>query len=487
MRKVQTLLFLLFCAQSLLAQTLHKRPTPSPVVSALLRMNEERNALAAKPTAGVLMQRVVAQSTRDNGTSSLTDSVKLKYSGQRSSTYDYNMMMFPYNYPYGTSPMFDYAGVFTTPQVKYDTYTHWTINPFTMPAFGLYEGYYASYDTNSNLTNFKKLYVDSTLNDNMSYVNLFNAAKNISKGFTFNLNAGVADSAFIQHFQYDASNRLVKDSMYELHLGVWRIVARTLYTYDAAGNVTLIDHYSNQTDTSFLLPLTQQLKYTNTYDASNRLTTVLTTMSNGTVMGDYVKDTFTYSGTLTFHNSWKQIQMDPIHGTWWPQYYMQKTLLAGKPDTVYHRGWDSIANAWVPISKDIVSYNSYSNPDTILNYEYNWTSYSTTPDYTTVYYYDTFTYNPPSTSLSSASAQPEIHIYPNPASTNITLELPTALVDQRINVYFVNVSGQIITKQSVLAASSMTLNTSHLTNGSYWMFIENDNGQLLHRHHLIKY
>ncbi len=166
---------------------------------------------------------------------------------------------------------------------------------------------------------------------------------------------------------------------------------------------------------------------------------------------------------------------------------MQKTLLAGKPDTVYHRGWDSIANAWVPISKDIVSYNSYSNPDTILNYEYNWTSYSTTPDYTTVYYYDTFTYNPPSTSLSSASAQPEIHIYPNPASTNITLDLPTALVDQRINVYFVNVSGQIITKQSVLAASSMTLNTSHLTNGSYWMFIENDNGQLLHRHHLIKY
>ena len=464
-----------------------KRPSPAPVVSALLRMNENRNALASKPTAGTLMQRVVSQSTRDNSTGSLSDSVKLKYSGQRGSTYDYNMMMYPYNYPYSTSPMFDYAGVFTSPQVKYDTYTHWTINPFTMPAFVLYESNNATYDTNSNITAFRKLFVDTAINDNVSFVNTFNAAKKISKGFSFNLNAGVADSAFIQHFQYDAANRLTKDSTYELHLGVWRIVSRTMYSYDAAGNVTLIDHYSNQTDTTFLLPLTPQLKYTNTYDASNRLTTVLTAITNGTVMIDYVKDTFTYSGTLTFHNSWKQIQMDPINGTWWPQYYMQKTLSAAKPDTIYHKGWDSIANAWVPIAKDIVSYNSYSNPDTILNYEYNWTAYSTTPDYTTVYYYDTFTYNPPATSISAAATSPEIRVFPNPAGNNITIEMPSTFADKYINVYFVNVAGQIITKQSVSATSAVSVNTSHLTTGTYWVLIEGDNGQLLHRHQLLKY
>jgi len=405
----------------------------------------------------------------------------------RGSTYNYNNMNYPYNYPYGTSPMFDYAGVFTTPQVLYDTYVHWTINPFTMPTYGLYEGYFAGYDANNNQTSFKKLYVDSATNNNVNYINTFTTANKINKGYTFNLNLGSADSAFIQYFAYNTSNKLVQDSVYERHLGVWRLSAKTSYTYDGSGNLVTIDNYSNQTDTSFLLPLTEQLKYVNTYDASNRLITVLTSITNGTIMLDYVKDTFAYTGTMTFHTSWKQHQFDPIHGTWWPQYYMSKHITAGKPDTVYHKGWDSIAHAWTPISKDIVHYNAtYNNPDTMQNYEYNWTSYSTSPDYTTVYYYDTFTYVPPVGQAIVAQQEDGIKIYPNPASNNVTVAIPDAWQDQQLTLSTFNANGQTVSRQSLHSQPMMEIPVSYLAPGIYWMIVQDKNGAVLHRHQLIR-
>jgi hypothetical protein len=470
----------------LFGQQAHKQPVHTQMVSQLLRLNEERHVIAMKPTAGVLTQRVIAQSTRDNVAGTLTDSVRLRYSGMRASTYDYNSMIYAYNYPYSTTPMFNYAGVFTAPQVKYDTYVHWTINPFTMPAYGLYESYYATYDTNSNLKTFKKLYVDSTLNDNMSYMNTFTTANKISKGYTFNLNAGVADSAFIQYFAYDTAKRLVKDSVYELHLGVWRKAAKTTYTYDAAGNLTIVDNYTNVTDTSFLLPLTQTLKYTNTYDASNRLITVLTTMTNGTTMGDYVKDTFGYSGTLTYHNSWKQHQMDPIHGTWWPQYYMNKHITAGKPDTITHNGWDSIANRWVPSSMDIAGYNTDNNPDTVYKYQYNWTAFSATPDYTTVYYYDTFTYVAPVSATNTLPETASISIYPNPAGNVVTLAMPAAFDNEQISVTILNINGQVISRQVLRSQQNNVLPTDHLQTGMYLITVQDRNGRSLHQQQLLK-
>ena len=50
---------------------------------------------AAKAT-GVLTERVIAQSIRDSVTGPLSDSVKVAYSGNRGSTYDYNSMIYGY-------------------------------------------------------------------------------------------------------------------------------------------------------------------------------------------------------------------------------------------------------------------------------------------------------------------------------------------------------------------------------------------------------
>ncbi len=449
----------------------------SRVVNGLLELNGQRNV--AMKTTG-MVQRVIAQSTRDNALGSLSDSVDLGYTGMRGAKYDYNTMIYAYNYPYSTTPMFNYAGVFTTPQVAYDTYMHWTINPFTMPAYGMYEFSYAGYDANSNLTSFKELFVDSVTNDNRSYTNIFNTANKIKNGFWFNLNAGVADSAFKQNFTYNTSGKLTSDTVYELHLGVWRLAAHTTYTYDGSGNLTLIDHFANEDDTSFLLPLIQQSKYVNTYDGSNRLLTVYTHLYDGTSLSPYVKDTFAYTGTYAFHTSWRQHQFDEIHATWWPQYYMSKHLNSlGQPDTVYHKGWDSIASAWTPNAMDVISYNSYNNPDQLKNYLYNWTSYSSTPDYTTTYYYEL--YLDATGTKEKALASDLLSVYPDPVSGTLTVSLQGAAGSQPGVLSVIDIQGRLMSRRSVNNCQQLQLPVDDLAPGVYWLMLQQANGTVFHQ------
>src|ERR1700748_225315 len=133
-------------AQSAIKPTLQARH--SKVMNTLLQAQTCNTGIAEKTSNGVTMERVIAQSTRDSF-NAYVDSVKLGYSGSRSSQYDYNTMLYPYNYPYSTSPMFNYTGTFTKPQVLFDTFTHWTVDPNT-DIYGYYETAYAGYDAASN-------------------------------------------------------------------------------------------------------------------------------------------------------------------------------------------------------------------------------------------------------------------------------------------------------------------------------------------------
>lgn len=487
-------LLFLFAFGSFAAQAQHitlsgnAKKTHDHVINGLLSKQVKKQDALMKTTAGVLKQRIIAQSVRDNVLMTMADSVRVNYtSNSRGSEYDYNTMIYPYNYPYATSPMFDYAGTFTTPQVKFDTYVHWTINPFTMPMYQLYEGAYAEYDTMTNLIRYKQLFVDSVLNDNRTYANMFTSFNKIDTGMWFNFKLGVEDSAFKQIFAYDTLRRLVADTLYEMHLGVWRIAGLTSYSYDASGNLILIDHYANTEDTSFLLPLDHAAKYENTYDGSNRLITVLTSLFNGVTLSEYVKDTFAYSGSLPYHNSWRQHQFDVIHGTWWPQAGMVKHINAsGLPDTVINQGWDSIAHSWVPWSMDVVSYNSYDNPDTMHNYEYNWSAYSLTPDYTTVYYYDTFTYVEPVNSVPRITGV-DFSVFPNPSSNLLTVQLPDATAlsaAATISVY--NINGQVQTRQSFGRQSTQQLSVAGYAPGNYWIVIQDPATGIVGRKQFVK-
>ncbi|MCD6013705.1 MAG: Secretion system C-terminal sorting domain [Flavipsychrobacter sp.] len=485
MNRLFTLLLAMAVTNCLLAQSIYKQAHTSrhnQMVNALLQM-QQYHKVAAKPTA-TTKYRLKARSIRDNTFNALIDSVDLGYTGFRGSTYDYNTMLFPFNYPYSTSPMWNFGGTFTKPQVLFDTLRRWQVNPNTL-VYGYYQTDLATYDTGNKLTNYKALYVDSAFYPNTIHKNTFTTAKNISMGISSNWIGGVADSAFKQYFTYDTGNRLTKDSTYELHLGAWRIVSKTFYTYDASKNLTVIENWANTTDTSFLLPLVRQLKYVNTYDASKRLLTVNDSFYNGTsALEAYMKDTFTYTGTFTFHTTWKQHQFDPIDGTWNPQFNMSKHLNSiNLPDTVTIRGWDSILSSWVPSTMYVVSYNSNNDPDVLKDYQYNFTSFPATPDFTTKYYYQTFIDN---TGVEELPAADNAKVFPNPATNTINITGLNVAQNSVVTYSLVNVSGQVMYNECSPWHGETQINVERFTPGIYWLVIHNDAGQIICRQSVIK-
>ncbi len=486
MKNIFILLLSVFCGHILSAQSANRAAITNKhheVVRQLLQQHVD-NAKSMRTTTGITEDRVIAQSTRDSTGVTLTDSISLFYAPNMGSTYDFNDMDYPYNYPYSASPMFNYAGVFTTPQVLYDTCIHWTDNPFTL-AYGLYESTYAGYDANRNLVNFKDIFTDSTINTNMSYINHFTASNKIDSGSWFRLSAGMADSAFAQYFSYNISGLLTKDSIYEYHLGVWHLVARTLYTYDVSNNLTLINYYANDTDTSFTQPLIEKERYINTYDASNRLLTVLNSTYNGTALDSNLVDTFAYTGVYTYHTSWKEYQYDPINHYWAPMFNMSKIINGGGlPDTVNVDGFDSILNAWIPQTRYTAAYNSFNLPDTLREYDYNFTTFPTNPSFTTVYYYQTYVN---STATNSVKALVDnINIYPNPATDMITISQSGVLEKGMMSVSIININGQVISRQHMPAQDQIQMSIKSLLPGIYYVVLQDEKGTILYKQTIVK-
>jgi hypothetical protein len=319
----------------------------------------------------------------------------------------------------------------------------------------------------------------------MHFVNTFNAAKNIATGSWYMLSMGVSDSAFKQYFAYNSANKLTKDSIYEYHLGAWHLVSKTNYTYDGSNNLTQVDQFSNTTDTSMTQPLIGQLKYVNTYDASNRLLTVLTSLYDGTALTAYVKDTFAYSGANSFHTSWREHQWDAINNYWAPVYNMQKHLNSSSlPDTVNSFGFDSLANAWTPSARDVISYNSMNNPVTVQAYQYSWTSFPTSPDYTTTYYYKNY--------LDASAVQPDVvaaqqgNVYPNPATDMLTVSELGAELGTAVVATFTDMNGRVVIRQSGHYYSGMQLGIGELVPGLYILYIADADGRTLYSGKMIK-
>jgi type IX secretion system substrate protein len=488
MKHVLVLACALLCVNGLMAQH-SKKVSPlqarhNAIVSSLLQTPVAMYP-AMKTTSVVTQERVIAQSTRDNTANSLTDSVKLGYTTYHTSAYDYNTMIYAYNYPYASSPMFNNdMGIITKPQVQYDTFLHWTLNP-NDEYYGFWEAAYATYNSGYSVVGYVDLFADSATYPNMVYTNKFTAAKNIDTAYGCIFKGGALDSAFKQFFSYNGSNQITEDSTYEFHLGTWHIVSKSYYTYDVSSNLIQIDNFANDTDTSMTQPLVEQLKYVNTYDASHRLLTVASSFFTGTALSPYIRDTFGYSGTYTFHNSWREYQYDPINGYWAPMTNMTKAINSlGEPDTVTIQGFDSLLNSWVPQTFDVISYNSFKDPDTLQEYDYNFTAFPSAPNYTTVYYYGTFVNH---TGVSNmVQATDRVNIFPNPAGNSITIAHLDVPDNTRISVALINVSGQIVSRTVIPWQNNTNIAVGDLVPGAYGMVIQDGSGNVLHRQTVVK-
>ena len=476
-RKYALLPLLIVCVNIAYAQhtggTSYSTTTHRQFIGNLLR-NAREEFPQFKST--IARERIIGQSTLYDTANVLVirDSARIIYSGGKGSSFDYNQMFYYYNYPYNITPLFNYNGNFTKPQVLYDTFYHYTMNPYTN-VYGFYAKTYSSYDGNTNLVKAYDIFADSSIDQNMSYSNLFNASNNITTAYWFNFNLGISDSAYIQHFMYSGSN-LIADSTYQHNGSGWVLATKSYYTYDGSGNLIQIDCYANIGGT-----MAEQTKYVNTYDGSKRLLTVNTSMNDGTGLVPYVKDTFAYTGTTTFHTSWKEWWYDDINHYWAPQLYMTKHLNAviSLPDTVVVSGWDTLANNWVSQTKDVITYDTLKNPVKRWQYQFKGTKFRDTASYITTYYYGPYI----GTGVEKIDSAPtRIIAFPNPATTLINLSLQNIPGDKQLQLQLVNMSGQVV-KHLIFSSSTTMVQVpiSELSPGIYWMMVRDETGVLLHR------
>ncbi|HYG50156.1 MAG TPA: T9SS type A sorting domain-containing protein [Flavobacteriales bacterium] len=459
MKHIFTVFIAIVLAHTANAQLLYRNHT-------LTKHNKFVNTLLQKqnvPASRSLVERTTGQRTNDNTLSSIADSVNVNYVLNGTSTYDFNVMLYPYNYPYATSPLLENSmGIHSDTWIDYNHYNHFTVNPATL-VYGFYQSDKAEYDGSFNMTHDTILYADSASQPNMIHVNTYNANNDPVSTISYTWSGGNADTLFKQYYQYNGMNQLIKDSIYEFHAGTWYLVSYSLYTYDGFGNMITARNFSNQDDTTFTMPLIEQLRYNHTYDGSNRLLTVLTIYWDGTSLAPYVRDTFAYTGTTNFHTSWKQYQFDAINGYWAPMSYMHKSLgTNGYPDTVYIDYFDSLANSWVPGFRWDITYNANDNPVKLNEYIYNFTSFPPTPDFETWYYYETFN---STVGINNENTGTQVLMYPNPNNGVMLLECTTG-VEGSFMLY--DMAGKNVYTQTVTQSQKrIPINTGYLAPGVY--------------------
>lgn len=367
-------------------------------------------------------ERVKGQSTYDNVQNSFADSILLSYGPGGTSAFDLSSMLFPYNNQHLNAPSFEYTGNFINPQVTYKNLRRQTIDPNTL-TYGLYQWEGAQYDPSGNLLRDTIWYADSLSQPNRIYAQVFNASNRIVRAYANNWKSGKSDSVTKRFFKYDVQNRLISDSVYQFSGGNWYKISRTVYTYSTGVAPYRINHFTNYFDTTFTKPLKEVLRYENGFDGSGRLLTVRTSYYDGSILKPYVLDTFSYTGSLNFHTSWREYQFEPINNRWVPQFRMSKQLNASQlPDLIWHDLYDSTARKWIPYIRYNMTYNANGNPVRKDEYDHNMVSFPATPNFTTRYYYEAIS----TTSIALTMAEVgEWKSWPNPFRGELNMEIPS--------------------------------------------------------------
>jgi hypothetical protein len=164
---------------------------------------------------------------------------------------------------------------------------------------------------------------------------------------------------------------------------------------------------------------------------------------------------------------------------------MSKTInTSGKPDTINVQGFDSVANAWVPETMYLASYNTSHDPDTLKEFDYNFASFPALPSFTTVYYYQSYTNtletNPVGTIKDDAV------VYPNPVKDQFTIARLNVTIGTTVSLSIINTSGQIISRQTMTWQGQAQIVTQYLVPGVYWVIATDNSGNELHRQAIVK-
>jgi len=411
-------------------------------------------------------ERVIASSLY-NG-SELSDTLRLSYSGNRGSEFNYNELRYDfYANPYDGNPMFEFNGHINTPQVLGDTLTDWTAGDLPL---SLSESTFSSHDANNNLTAFTDIYTDTTNTPDIKYINTFNSDDNVIVSYSFSWDGNNWDSLGKRYFSYSASRILMQDSTYIKNGTGWSLMYKNAYTYNHSGDLIQVDNYNRS------LSWVMNIEYVNTYNSNHQLISVVTNTLDIPAM---FIDSFSYINGISYQSSWTEYSSGLIVR------YLKHFNAAGLPDTAYVGDWDTAAHNWISSNAEeiVFNYDTYNEPVDATSYNYLDTSFNTTPQYMENFYYET--YSP--TGVESVINQKDFVVYPNPSSNKLFISQKNAVAAKNLQISIVNVSGQRVLTETMNAINKTEeISILGFVPGTYWLTIRDQSGNMLYKQSIAK-
>jgi hypothetical protein len=442
---------------------------------------------AAKTTNAA--EHLVAQSAYDiEYNLGLTDSTYYTYSNNRGSTYDFNDMDYsdgiyslqgalPMDIAYGNNTV--YHNYYLNVLCDSAKYYHY----YTADSAGL-SLRLTMYDANNNVAQFYDPY---TQDASISYegnrvVNTYDANQNLTQSVVLGWNFGNWDTAAKRILTYNG-NMLASDTSSLYSNGTWAPEYAFTYAYDNNNNITHVEFYGDSA--GIWLALEQ---YFLSYSADNILQQDSTMIYTSGAWYPYATDSVGYTSGVSYTTYERENVYSSIDGV--ADHYLLRTKYtsAGLPDSILYNQYDMATNTIQTGDKLIYTYDSYGNPLTMTQYQYNTGTvgtdgYSTTPDFADYYYYQLF-----NTAVSNV-AKPNISItiFPNPTTNELNIAQTGMQQGALTYITIINALGQTVRTESLpFINGTETLSVAGLTPGNYWLLIQDKTGNILSRQTIVK-
>lgn len=477
MKKLLTLSLLLAGACSGMAQTTASHllpPNTDPRIRAFYEWANEfirtSEKGAAARTTGI-RERVIAESKyiRNNGWT-FEDSTRYFYTGTKGSVYNFNTLSHNFKYHIMDGLPFDFIGNAYTPEVEMDSIHHHETVGSTVPD----DKVKVVYDADGDILDYKMLMYDNGTQDNGDhFINTYNAQGYLRESLLLMYNGTQWDSANRKVFTYNSQGLPVSDTTFIYDSG-WRPGQRERITYNAANKVVKVetDEWS-VTNAAWEDGLTCNVSYY----GNGKVKDMTLGIDVGGVLISVYKDSLSYASGTDFFN-FRQISMQMTGMALEPVMRYSRHLNAQSlPDTAILESNNN--GSWILQEKDLLFYNTSKNP--ILKIVRN---SGDTAIQQVHYYYEQ--YNDPTSATTIVHAA-DVLVYPNPATSELSIAWSDAEQNKSVSVVICNLAGQkVYSEQFQWKGKVQRISTTGLAPGTYLLSLTDAQGRRLHAQSILK-
>ncbi len=418
------------------------------LINSIIQRNTATKNAHQKPTA--IRQRVIAQSMSGED---MTDSFHYTYSSTKGSYYDYNKILQP---GYSTDffpeelPIFLSAEVNTSKDVLADNIATFYTGEEPEESIAYY-----------NLSGSIDSSIKSSGDDVRKTFVTYNAEGRIIKFHQDFFTSGTLSGGNLRKTAYSGSE-IVTDSTFNRVGSSWNLTGRSIYSYDAEGNITALQKFTTSEDFYEL--------YEFRYDASGRLRATEGSMVLGSTSIPTVTDTVGYTDGIDYITFYQYAYSGGFGASGFRLFQYPGTH-AG-PDSLRIDNFDE--DVWVHQGTGHFTYNEFDNPAELELIAAE--TEETEEDMMDVmrFYYET--YDDGVSSTDDVTLKNQFGIYPNPFVDNLNIEYK-GTDKARMQLQLSDISGRVIFNGNKrLNAGINTINLPQLPAGAYILVIKNELG-----------